>query len=427
MNPRAIRRTSTTARAVRVALVLALLATSAAVTAPLAAPAPTLDRALLARRIAAIARDARPARLGVAVLVPETGTRWSLAGRERFPMQSVFKAPLGAMVLDAADHRRLRLDSTLVITAADLSIHYSAVSDSFPARTRYTVVELMELAVGTSDNTAADVLLRLVGGPRALTLWLRAHGLGGVRVDRFERDQQPAIKGMGPFRSEWSNDEAFTRAANAVPEPARRAAVRRYLEGSLDTITPESAVAFLAALDAGRLLSPPSSARLLRIMSESQTGAGRLRAGLPVGTTLAHKTGTGPTVLGQNTACNDIGMVTLADGRKVAIAVLLSGSTADDGARDAVVAAVARAVVEAVESTAARSPTPRRPGARRASRGCGRGARRWRTASAGMPRAGSIAPGEEWRGPCSPTCRAAAPSGAPRARDRRAWSGSSRA
>jgi len=349
MNMRAIRRISHTARAVHAALVMALLAASPTVTAPLAAPAPTLDRTLLAGRIAAIARDARPARLGVALLVPSSGERWSLAGRERFPMQSVFKAPLGAMVLDAADHGRLRLDSRLVITAADLSIHYSAVSDSFPARTRYTVAELMELAVGTSDNTAADVLLRLVGGPRALTLWLRAHGLGGIRVDRFERDQQPAIKGMGPFRSEWSNDEAFTRAANAVPEPARRAAVRRYLNGSLDTITPESAVTFLGALDAGRLLPPASTARLVRIMTESQTGASRLRAGLPAGATLAHKTGTGPTVLGQNTAGNDIGMVTLADGRRVAIAVLLSGSTADDAARDAVLAAVARAVVEAVK------------------------------------------------------------------------------
>ncbi len=335
-------RRASLARAAQLGFALALLPAAPA------AAAPALDRALLGTRIAAIAREARPARLGVAVLVPATGERWSLAGRDRFPMQSVFKAPLGAMVLDAADHGRMRLDSTLVITRSDLSVRYSAIDDSFPARTRYTVGELLDLAVSTSDNTAADLLLRLVGGPRALTAWLRGHGLGGIRVDRFEHDQQPAIVGLGPFRAEWVSDEAMARARQQVPEPAQRAARERYLTGQLDTFTPESAVAFLDALRAGRLASPTSTARLLGVMTAAMTGPGRLRAGLPAGATLAHKTGTGPTVLGVNTACNDIGIVTLADGRTVVVAALLSGSTADAGARDAVLARVAKAVVEAM-------------------------------------------------------------------------------
>src|SRR5690349_14735004 len=166
-------------------------------TASHAASAPHLDRALLATRVAAIARDARPARLGVAVLVPASGERWSFAGSEWFPMQSVFKAPLGAMVLDAVDHGRLRLDSTIVIRESDLSVRYSAIDDSFPARTRYTIDDLLALAVGSSDNTAADLLMRLVGGPRALTTWLEAHRLTGIHVDRFEHDLQPAIAGLG--------------------------------------------------------------------------------------------------------------------------------------------------------------------------------------------------------------------------------------
>jgi beta-lactamase class A len=328
--------------------VLALLASMAPAAATRSAPAPPLDRALLATRVAAIARDARPARLGVAVLVPASGEHWSLAGSEWFPMQSVFKAPLGAMVLDAVDHDRLRLDSTLVIRESDLSVRYSAIDDSFPARTRYTVDDLLDLAVGTSDNTAADLLMRLVGGPHALSAWLQARGLGAIHVDRFEHDLQPAIVGLGAFRSEWVSDETFHRARAQVPEPAQREALKRYLTGKRDVFTPDGAVAFLDALRAGRLLSPRSNARLLRIMTESMTGAGRLRAGLPDGATLAHKTGTGPTVLGVNTAANDIGIVTLADGRTFAIATLLSGSTAPDTTRDAVLAAVARAVVQAL-------------------------------------------------------------------------------
>jgi beta-lactamase class A len=328
---------------------LALLAANSVAAGPLTLGAPRLDRALLATRVSAIAQGARPARLGVAVLVPASGERWSLAGSESFPMQSVFKAPLGAMVLDAVDHGRLRLDSTVVIRESDLSVRYSAIDDSFPARTRYTVDDLIALAVGTSDNTAADLLMRLVGGPHALSAWLQTRGLGAIHVDRFEHDQQPAIVGLGPFRSEWVSDEAFHEARARVPEPAQREAMKRYLSGKQDVLTPEGAVAFLEALRVGRLLSRASNARLLRIMSESMTGAGRLRAGLPEGATLAHKTGTGPTILGVNTTSNDIGIVTLADGRTFAIATLLSGSTAPDTTRDAVLAAVAQAVVEAVK------------------------------------------------------------------------------
>jgi beta-lactamase class A len=210
----------------------------------------------------------------VAVLLPASGERWSLLGSDWFPMQSVFKAPLGAMVLDAVDHGRLRLDSTLVLSERDLSVPYSAVGDSFPARTRYTVEELLVRAVGSSDNTAADVLMGMVGGPHALTAWLRTHGIQGIRVDRFERDLQPAIVGLGTFRREWASQEELTRAIGRVPESARRAATTSYLTGKLDVLTPEGAVAFLDALRAGRLLSPASTARLLRVMTESTTGPG---------------------------------------------------------------------------------------------------------------------------------------------------------
>ena len=78
------------------------------------------------------------------------------------------------------------------------------------------------------------------------------------------------------------------------------------------------------------------------------TGPNRLHAGIPRGAILAHKTGTGPTVLGVSTATNDIGVVTLAGGRRVAIAALLAGSRASEAGRDSTLAAVARAVVTAM-------------------------------------------------------------------------------
>ena len=326
------------------ALVL-LAATLSFNAAPVAATPDSLDTARLSAEIERVASGARPGVLGVGVEVLATGQRWFRNGDRPLPMQSVFKAPLVAAVLDAVDHGRLRLDSTVVLTVRDLSPMYSPVRDAFPARKAWTLEELATRAVETSDNTAADVLLRRIGGPAALTAWLRAHGVQGISVDRYERDLQPAILGLGRFRLAWVNPDSLDRARHAVPEALQRKSMTAYLSGRRDTMSPRGAIEFLSALSAGRLVSAASTRRLLGWMTETVTGPNRLHAGLPNGATLAHKTGTGPTVLGVSTATNDIGILTLAGGRRVAIAALLAGSRASEAARDSTLAAVARAVM----------------------------------------------------------------------------------
>ena len=91
---------------------------------------------------------------------------------------------LGAAVLAAVDSGRLRVDSAVTLARGDLAPPYSPIAEAWPGRARYTVGELVEAAAGASDNTAADVLMRMVGGPGAVTRFLRAHGVRGVRVDR---------------------------------------------------------------------------------------------------------------------------------------------------------------------------------------------------------------------------------------------------
>lgn len=328
------------------ALVLATLL--AAPFLALAAAAPRLDTAQLAADVRHIAERARPGRLGVGVEVLGTGESWFANGDVALPMQSVFKAPLVAAALDRADRGAWTLDSTLVLRRGDLSVPYSAINDTFPQRTRWTWNELLDLAAGASDNTAADLVLARLGGPRALTRWLRAKAIGGVRVDRYERDQQMRIVGLPPFRAEWTNAESLAAVRATVPPAAQRRARDAYLRGRLDTMTPRGAIAFLRALADGRLASPAATARLLAVMTASTTGPGRLRAALPEGATLAHKTGTGPTLLGVCTAVNDIGIVTRPDGTRIAIAVLYSGGTAPAAEREAVLAEVGRAALRAV-------------------------------------------------------------------------------
>ena len=106
----------------------------------------------------------------------------------------------------------------------------------------------------------------------------------------------------------------------------------------------EHTLDFLHKLATGALLSPASTKLLLRLMTNTETGVHRLKAGLPVGARLAHKTGTAYTDLGLTPAVNDIGVVTLPTGRHIAVAAFLTGSVDTEGGRDALFADAARLI-----------------------------------------------------------------------------------
>jgi beta-lactamase class A len=93
----------------------------------------------------------------------------------------------------------------------------------------------------------------------------------------------------------------------------------------------------------GAGLSPASRDLLLRLMQESVPGAQRIKGLLPQGTLVAHKTGTSGTVNGVTAATNDVGIVTLPDGRHMAVVVFVSDSKGTLAAREGVIARMARA------------------------------------------------------------------------------------
>lgn len=310
-----------------------------------------LDVAALEAKLASIATETRGGRLGVGLLDLTSGQSVFLAGDERFPMQSVFKAPLAMAVLRQVDRRTTTLDQLVTITRRDLSVPWSPIAKEFQGERRsLSVRELIRQAVAFSDNTAADVLMRLIGGPPVVQAALAESGIEGMRVDRYERELQPDVVGAVPFGPGEPIVEAeWRRTVEALPAELKRAAVDAYVHvDPRDTATPRASVEFLARLDRGQLLSPASTGVLLRAMAEAPTGAQRLRAGLPADAKFAHKTGTGPTVEGVNSATNDIGIVTFPNGTKVAVAVYLAGSTAPMAEREAIHARIAAALAEAV-------------------------------------------------------------------------------
>jgi beta-lactamase class A len=319
-----------------------------------AAPAQTADTstAALQREIGRVAA-ASGATVGVTAIHVETGRRVSLRGGERFPMQSVYKLPIALQLLRLADEGRVNLDRRVAVPRAELRAGASTLADEHPDGGTFTLRDLVERMVSTSDNTASDVVLRLAGGPAAVTANLRAHGVRGVRVDRPEGRLILDFSGIpyAPGRERKAvADSLFAR----VPAARQRTAMEAYLADPRDTATPDAMADLLVKLRRGRFLRPARRAELMRMLTRTPTGAARLKGRLPAGTVVAHKTGTSRTVAGTTAVVNDVGIVTLPDGSHAAIAVFVKRSTRGPEAAEGAIAAIARAVYDHWSPRAAR-------------------------------------------------------------------------
>ena len=320
---------------------------------PRASGPANLDRDRLAGGMPALAARAKPGVLGLGVALLTPGAAWSSDQTARFPLQSSFKTFLAAAALAEVDAGRLKLAEPIALTSQDLSPGGGPIDSAWPNppgshTLTLPAVDLIALAVQRSDNTAADTLMKRIGGPAAVTAWLRGKGINDIRIDRYERELQVELAGMPPFQPAWKDTLAWQAARDLVPAAAREAATARYLADPRDTATLPASLDYLTRLARGELLSGPSTALLLRLMTDSLTGANRLKAGLPPGAAIAHKTGTAGTDLGLTPATNDIGVVTLANGRRFAIAAYLAGSTATEASREALIADAARLAVACV-------------------------------------------------------------------------------
>ena len=309
---------------------------------------PRLDMKLLDKEVAALAARAAPGVLGFGLMNLESGEFWVRLGDRTFPMMSVFKLPLGAAVLAEVDGGRLNLGDTVTISDQDLSPPLSPVADAWPGRSTYTVEELFTAALRDSDNTAADVLMRRIGGPGAVSGWLQAKNVQEVRIDRYERELQVEALGMVSFRAAWKGQAAFGAAIATVDPARRRAATLAYMADPRDSATPQGMLGVLRKLDAGELISGASTRRLLVTLSETPRGADRIKAGLPQGASFAHKPGTSGADQGLCAAFNDVGIFTLPDRRSYAIAAFLTSSTAPEADRAALFADLGRLAARSV-------------------------------------------------------------------------------
>jgi beta-lactamase class A len=226
--------------------------------------------------------NSSPGNIGIAAIDLRTGELVAVHGDEPFPMASTVKIAVAANYLAQVEFGRRSLDERIGGRTAS---------------------QLMHAMITRSDNHATDLLIRNLGGPDRIQEWLDQRNITGMRIDR----------NIGQLL-----------------------AAKRDLWDVRDSSTPKAMVELLRRLDNGTLLRPWSRAYLLNLMSQCITGRNRMRAMLPVGTRVEHKTGT---LSGYS---SDVGFITLPDGRRLAVAFFARATNN----RPRTIAAAARAVYD---------------------------------------------------------------------------------
>ncbi|HEX8533440.1 MAG TPA: class A beta-lactamase [Allosphingosinicella sp.] len=299
---------------------------------------------VLDARIESLGRDFS-GDVGIAVKDLQTGYVTHYDGNSHFPQQSVSKFWVTLTALDKADRGELSINSPVTVRKSDLTLFNQPIAAQVGANGYTTTLsELMRRAMQQSDNTCNDFVLWRAGGPEAVRDFLARKGINGVRFGPGERIMQSRIAGM-----EWNSSMAgsgFYAARNKVPASVRRAAFERYVSDPVDGATPVGIVDALGKLQRGELLSPSSTDKLLRIMSNTRTGPQRLKGGLAPGWSLAHKTGTGQVFGPVQSGYNDIGILTAPDGSAYAVAVMIRRTTVPIPTRMQLMQNVTRAVAD---------------------------------------------------------------------------------
>jgi beta-lactamase class A len=230
---------------------------------------------------------------------PATGTLpCGVNDTTRAPMQSVFKLPLVVTVLHQVEAGKLSLDQRVHFAPEDRFAPgvVSPLQDKYPqGNVDVLLRDLAELAVAQSDNVAADILMRLAGGPAEVTRYMHSLGVTGFNLQDDEHGLHRDVTAQ--YRN-W--------------------------------MTPAA-----------------SHSSMLFDWMEHSVKPNRLKGDLPAGTRVAHKPGTSGVDNGIAHATNDIGLVTMPDGSRLAIAVFIVDSKASEAVRERVIARIARAIFDA--------------------------------------------------------------------------------
>jgi len=255
--------------------------------------------------------------VGVSILGIESRDTLSYNGNARLVLQSVMKFPIALTVLHLVDTGKLSLDQIVHITKKELVPNSHTpiggpLMDKYPKGTDMSVNDLLGYMVSQSDNTACDALLRLIEGPKTVQDYMLRLHIKGIAIRASEEDME----------SSW--ELQFT-----------------------DWCKPVEMTKLLDMFYKGDVLTKTSTDYLLKLMTETASGPNRIKALLHSGTVVAHKTGSsGTNAEGLTPATNDVGIITLPNGKHLAISIFVCNSKDDEATRESVIAKIAKAAFD---------------------------------------------------------------------------------
>ena len=195
-------------------------------------------------------------RIGVSVWDTQADERWDYRGDERFPLMSTFKTLACAKMLSDMDSGKLSKNATAKVDERSIVV-WSPVMDKLAGQNT-RIEHACEAAMLMSDNTAANLVLNEIGGPKAVTMFLRTIGDKATRLDRIE-----------------------PRLNEATPGDSR------------DTTTPNAILNTLRTLVEGDTLSYESRVQLKIWMQDNKVSDSLMRSVLPTGWSIADRSGAG--------------------------------------------------------------------------------------------------------------------------------------
>ena len=275
--------------------ILAGLAATAAMVRARTAASFAEDRLELANKRLAAIEEGEGGRLGVAILDTETGSKLERRSDERFPMCSTFKLLAAAAALKRVDEGAERLDRKIAYGPSDL-LDYAPIAKAHVADGGLTLGDLCAAAIDWSDNTAANLILEVIGGPAGFTQFARSLGDSETRLDRNE----PSLNAATP------GDERDTTTPRAMAQDMRQVLL-------------------------GDLLSEASRRRLEGWLIDDMVGDKRLRAGLPSSWRIGDKTGSG-----DHGTANTIAILWPPNRQPIIATVCYTASAAPMDARNAI-------------------------------------------------------------------------------------------
>ncbi|WP_292009202.1 CGA/CIA family class A beta-lactamase [Chryseobacterium sp.] len=269
------------------------------------------QQSVLKQEIESIIKE-KNATVGVSVSEIEKNSKFDINGEKKLPMQSVFKFHIAAAVLDLVDKGKFSLDQKVIVKKSDLLENtWSPLREKYPnGGVWLSLDEIIKYTVAQSDNNGCDILLRLIGGTENVQKFMESKRIKGFQI-KFNEEE---------MHKDWNAQYENYSTTNSITD-----VLKKFYKG--------------------KLLSKKSTDFLMNTMLGTTTGANKLVEQLPKNTPVAHKTGaSGKNKDGLTGAENDMGIVTLPNGKHYAIAVFVSNSMETEAVNCKIISDVSKVV-----------------------------------------------------------------------------------